>query len=170
MTFSEIESRQNSSNKAYKKFNPSEREAIDAYSMGAYQDINDYLNGKYPDYKIGKEITKDIDNAILKYDLVDDVITYRGTSKKYYSELKVGDEFSLKMYCSTSLNENIAKTFMEDKKNAIMLEIRVPKGTPSLYVGDNGAYEFEAELLLGRNLNYKVIDIVNDKIILEVIK
>ena len=170
LTFSEIESRQNSSNKAYKKFNPSEREAIDAYSMGAYQDINDYLNGKYPDYKIGKEITKDIDNAILKYDLVDDVITYRGTSKKYYSELKVGDEFSLKMYCITSLNENIAKTFMEDKKNAIMLEIRVPKGTPSLYVGDNGAYEFEAELLLGRNLNYKVIDIVNDKIILEVIK
>ncbi len=170
LTSSEIESRQNSSNKAYKKFNPSEREAIDAYSMGAYQDINDYLNGKYPDYKIGKEITKDIDNAILKYDLVDDVITYRGTSKKYYSDLKVGDEFSLKMYCSTSLNENIAKTFMEDKENAIMLEIRVPKRTPSLYIGDNGAYEFEAELLLGRNLNYKVIDIVNDKIILEVIK
>ena len=59
---------------------------------------------------------------------------------------------------------------MEDKENAIMLEIRVPRGTPSLYVGDNSAYEFEAEFLLGRDLSFKVIDIIDDRLILEVVK
>lgn len=170
LTVTEIEKRQSSSDDAYKKFTLSEKEAIDEYSMGAYQDINDYLNGKYPDYKIGKEITKDIDSAISKYTLTDNIVTYRGTEKKYYEGLTIGDKFSLKMYSSTSLNENIAKTFMEDKENAIMLEIRVPKGTPSLYVGDNSAYEFEAEFLLGRDLSFKVIDIIDDRLILEVVK
>ena len=51
-----------------------------------------------------------------------------------------------------------------------MLEIRVPKGTPSLYVGDNSAYEFEAEFLLGRDLSFKVIDIIDDRLIVEVVK
>ena len=170
LTVTEIEKRQSSSDDAYKKFTLSEKEAIDEYSMGAYQDVNDYLNGKYPDYKIGKEITKDIDSAISKYTLTDNIITYRGTEKKYYEGLTIGDKFSLKMYSSTSLNENIAKTFMEDKENAIMLEIRVPEGTPSLYVGDNSAYEFEAEFLLGRDLSFKVIDIIDDRLILEVVK
>ena len=170
LTVTEIEKRQSSSDDAYKKFTLSEKEAIDEYSMGAYQDVNDYLNGKYPDYKIGKEITKDIDSAISKYTLTDNIVTYRGTEKKYYEGLTIGDKFSLKMYSSTSLNENIAKTFMEDKENAIMLEIRVPKGTPSLYVGDNSAYEFEAEFLLGRNLSFKVIDIIDDRLIVEVVK
>lgn len=170
LTVTEIEKRQSSSDDAYKKFTLSEKEAIDEYSMGAYQDVNDYLNGKYPDYKIGKEITKDIDSAISKYTLTDNIITYRGTEKKYYEGLTIGDKFSLKMYSSTSLNENIAKTFMEDKENAIMLEIRVPEGTPSLYVGDNSAYEFEAEFLLGRDLSFKVIDIIDDRLIVEVVK
>lgn len=170
LTVTEIEKRQSSSDDAYKKFTLSEKEAIDEYSMGAYQDVNDYLNGKYPDYKIGKEITKDIDSAISKYTLTDNIVTYRGTEKKYYEGLTIGDKFSLKMYSSTSLNENIAKTFMEDKENAIMLEIRVPKGTPSLYVGDNSAYEFEAEFLLGRDLSFKVIDIIDDRLIVEVVK
>ena len=170
LTVTEIEKRQSSSDDAYKNFTLSEKEAIDEYSMGAYQDVNDYLNGKYPDYKIGKEITKDIDSAISKYTLTDNIITYRGTEKKYYEGLTIGDKFSLKMYSSTSLNENIAKTFMEDKENAIMLEIRVPEGTPSLYVGDNSAYEFEAEFLLGRDLSFKVIDIIDDRLILEVVK
>ena len=170
LTVTEIEKRQSSSDDAYKKFTLSEKEAIDEYSMGAYQDVNDYLNGKYPDYKIGKEITKDIDSAISKYTLTDNIVTYRGTEKKYYEGLTIGDKFSLKMYSSTSLNENIAKTFMEDKENAIMLEIRVPKGTPSLYVGDNSAYEFEAEFLLGRDLSFKVIDIIDDRLTVEVVK
>lgn len=170
LTVTEIEKRQSSSDDAYKKFTLSEKEAIDEYSMGAYQDVNDYLNGKYPDYKIGKEITKDIDSAISKYTLTDNIVTYRGTEKKYYEGLTIGDKFSLKMYSSTSLNENIAKTFMEDKENAIMLEIRVPEGTPSLYVGDNSAYEFEAEFLLGRDLSFKVIDIIDDRLIVEVVK
>lgn len=166
----EIMDLQTSSDNIYNSFTKLEREAMDAYSMGAYQDINDYLNGKYPDYLLANDIENKIDSAISKYSLKDDIITYKGTNRKYYEELKIGDNFKLKMYNSTSLNENIAKTFLEEKNNAVMLEIRVPKSTSCLYIGNNSAYEFEAELLLNRNLTYKVVDINESKIILEVIK
>lgn len=166
----EIDNLQNSSNISYSEFTKLEREAIDEYTLGGYQDVNDYLNGKYEGFDNINDFIQKIDTAISKYDLKEDIITYRGVNKKYYSDLKIGDEIISKMYESTSLNENIAKTFMDDKDNPLMLEIRVPKKTSCIYIGDNSSYEFEAELLLGRNLRLKVIDINDKKIILEVIK
>lgn len=166
----QIKEYQESSDLAYQKFTNLEKNAIDEYSLGAYQDVNDYLNGKYPEYKYGDDIVSKIDSCMSKYELKDNITTYRGTYKKYYENLKVGNEFNLEMYTSTSLNENIAKTFAEDKENAIMLEIKVPKKTKCLYIGNNSAYEFEAELLLARNLKYKVVNISEDRIVLEVIQ
>ena len=103
-------------------------------------------------------------------DFTANITNFVGGRVEEYEQELVGDEFNLEMYTSTSLNENIAKTFAEDKENAIMLEIKVPKKTKCLYIGNNSAYEFEAELLLARNLKYKVINMSEDKIILEVIQ
>jgi len=51
-----------------------------------------------------------------------------------------------------------------------MIEIRVPKATNSIYIGSNTAYHKgnEYELLLGRGLNYKVIDRQKYRMIIEV--
>ena len=170
LTEKEIENFQTSSDVAYNKFKGNSLDAINEYSMGGYQDINDFLNGKYPDYKYGNEIIKEIDDAMSNYELKDDIIAFKGTSKNHYESKKIGDIINMKMYNSTALNENIAKTFLSEKKNPIMLEIRVPKGTKCLYIGNNSSYEFESELLLGRNLKYKIIDKTEEKIIMEVVK
>lgn len=165
----EIDKFQEISNKCYNKLTSSEKEAMYEYTMGAYQDVNDYLNEKYEGFNGINDMIKDIDNSMSKYNLNTDIITFRGTNSNHYSNYKVGDIFSEKMYYSTSLNKNIAQTFADDKNNAIIVEIKVPKGTKSIYVGDNTNYEFEAELLLSRNLSYKVIEKSDKNIILEVV-
>ena len=51
-----------------------------------------------------------------------------------------------------------------------MVEIKVPMGTVSAYLGYNGAYENENELLLARGLKYRVLKIEANRIFLEVVK
>ena len=106
---------------------------------------------------------------MTKYKLKEDVITYRKTDKQFYKNYNVGDTFSEKMFYSTSLNKNIADNVSDYHENPIIAEIRVPKGTKSIYIGGNNPYEFEAELLLSRNLSYKVIEKSENNIILEVV-
>lgn len=165
----EIDDMQKSSDKCYNNLTSDEKDAMYEYAMGGYQDVNDFLNGKFEGYENTKDFVNQIDNAMSKYLLNKDIISYRGTNGKYYEDYKVGDIFSEKMYYSTSLNKNIAQGFADDKDNAIIAEIRVPKGTKSIYIGDNTEYEFEAELLLGRDLSYKVIEKSEKNIVLEVI-
>lgn len=165
----EIEKFQKSSDECYNKLTSDEREAMYDYSMGGYQDVNDYLNNKFEGYENTKEIIEKIDCSMNKYKLEEDVVTYRGTNANHYSNYKEGDTFSEKMYYSTSLNKNIASTFADDKNNSIIAEVRVPKGTKCIYVGDNTNYEFEAELLLSRDLSYRVVEKSDSNIVLEVI-
>lgn len=168
LTDDKINEMQKGSDECYQKLSDSEKEALNAYSVDAYQDINDYLLGKYDEYRHGKEITQNIDNAMLKYSLDDDIITYRLTNAQHYTNYNVGDEFVEKVYYSTSLKENIAKNVTDRHEQPIIAEIKVKKGTKCIYIGNNTAYEFEAELLLARNLSYKVLSKSEEKIVLEV--
>lgn len=153
----DIKNLQKSSDECYNKLTPDEKEAMYEYCMGGYQDVNDYLNGKFNGYENTKDFITQIDNAMSKYELKENIIAFRGVNGEHYDNYNVGDIFEEKMYYSTSLNKNIAQTFSDDKINSTMLEINVPKGTKSIYIGSNTEYDFEAELLLGRNLKYKVI-------------
>lgn len=125
-----------------------------------------------------------LSNAIEKFNLSDDIITYRGTCAKYYKDYNVGDIFKEKVFYSTSVNYEQAKSFADDATECrdendgyggILLEIKVPKGSKALYIGANTDYKSdgyvvnEYELLLACKTKYKVIDIEKDRIILEVI-
>ena len=113
-----------------------------------------------------------MDSAISKYNLEGDIIVYRGTDRKYYEDLNEGDIIQEKVYYSTSLSQEVAEQFVIDRKNpshGILVEIRVPKGSNVLYIGNNGAFELEQEMLIGRNTKYKVLEIGRNKIILEII-
>ncbi|EIA28478.1 Minor head protein, partial [Candidatus Arthromitus sp. SFB-co] len=66
--------------------------------------------------------------------------------------------------------EYIAQDFADQLNNPVMLEIRVPKETKSIYVGLNSSVGNEAELLLSRHLKYKVLKIEPGRLFLEVEK
>ena len=87
----------------------------------------------------------------------DDIIVYRGTERKYYEDLNEDDIIQEKVYYSTSLSKEVAEQFVIDRKNpsdGILVEIRAPKGSNVLYIG---------------NTKYKVLEIGRNKIILEII-
>lgn len=169
----DIQELQKQSNLCYNKLDINQKNALDEYTMGGYQDVNDYLNKKFEGFDNIDNMITDIDDSMEKFNLQNDLIVYRGTDSKYYSKYKINDVFESNMYFSTSVNYEKANKFylnnIGEGKDALMLEIRAPKGTKSIYVGDNSSYEPEDELLLSRGLKYKVIEVLKGKIVLEVI-
>ena len=154
-----------------------EERSLGRYSGIAYKEINHYLNnGKLIDDVDWTEdeikgYIKDINEAINKSTLNYNVKLYKGTKAKYYEKFNVGDTFELKMFNSTSLKENVADRFQKYEEDRITLEIRARKGTKAIYMGDNyGILQNEQEILLQKNLKYKVLEKEKNRIVLEVLK
>ena len=90
--------------------------------------INRFLLGEPKQNTKLEEKIKNMDSAISKYNLEDDI--------------KVDDIIEEKVYYSTSLSQEVAEKFV---------------------------FELEQEMLIGRNIKYKVLEIGRDRLILEVI-
>ncbi|WP_423363387.1 ADP-ribosyltransferase [Mycoplasma sp. P36-A1] len=150
----------------YKELDKYEAEAITRYTDVEASIINEYLSGK------SKNIVADINANIHhisetmdKFNLKDDVITFRGTNSKYYNDINVGEKFKEKIFYSTTLDENMALEFKED----VILEIYVPKNSRCCYIGEQSLSPDEKELLLDKDTKYKLLKKEKDKIILEVV-
>lgn len=142
------------------------------YTSGGYASINDYLaTSNSP--KANSHV-ENIDRAMSKFMLNDNVIVHRGTKAKFYDGHKEGDVFDAKVFYSASTDEVVAKAFCADVESygekPMLLEIRVPSGTKCIYVGGNSAYDDENELLLSYELKYKVIATGKDSMVLEVVE
>lgn len=93
LTKEKIKEFQNQSNEVYKLFTKDERKALSEYTQGGYIPINsDLAIGKKNSYE------KSLSNAIEKFNLSDDIITYRGTCAKYYKDYNVGDIIDSKIF------------------------------------------------------------------------
>lgn len=173
----QIEEYQSKSDIIYDRLTDNERMSLKDYTQGGYLDINTDLR-----YDIESEHTNNLNSAINNFTIDSNIITYRGTSNKYYKGYKVGDTFEGKVFYSTSLDREQAKAFMnditlysKDGSKGILLEIRVPKGGKGLYIGNNTDYKSgnytvnERELLLSNKTKYKIISITKDRMILEVV-
>lgn len=147
------------------------------YTQGGYVDINsDLAIGRNNGYVDG------LNGAINKFNLDEDIVVYRGTKAKYYDGLEVGDTFNGKVFYSTSLTKDQAVAFVNDINQyddngdkGILLDIRAPKGSKGIYIGENTDYKDgnytinEKEMLLSNTVDYVVKNIEEDKIILEVL-
>lgn len=155
------------SNLCYNRLTDDEKMALDYYTDDGYSYINDALKEE----SIYDGVINDIeciDSAMERFELPEDIVVYRGTSMDEYNDIEVGSLFPGKMYYSTSLFEYVSEDFMNARDNPVMLEIRVPKGTKSLYIGANSYVGDEAELLLSRHLKYRVLKIEPGRLFLEV--
>jgi hypothetical protein len=154
-----------------------EKGVIHNYTTGLHKQLNPYLYGKsnVPG-GAAQALERDarlIDSAMGKFELGEDITVFSGTNAKHYADWAVGDERSIAAYLSTSVSEQgnyKAQHFYNQAKDPLMLEIRVPKGTQSLYIGDNTSFHHpEDEFLLARGLNYRVVERTGTRLILEVI-
>lgn len=149
-----------------------EQEAILLYTYRS-RDINRKLWGnehiKEIYFRNVDDIIKTLDRTIPKFKLEDDLIVYRGTDKKYFKDLKVGDEFSPGYYFSTSLSKHVANGFLNRNSNRLMMKIKVPKESKGLYVGKDSGWKYYKELILPRDTKYRVISFDGENMELEVI-
>lgn len=139
-----------------------ETDSLAFYKSEGYGDINALLrSGEYGDYE---SQIKDIDSAISKSVIPEDVQVFRGISLDMFGDdgIGEGDEFSDNGFVSTSMSFQVASNFTND--DAYMV-INVPKGSNGIYTDsqnlgfDAGREEFE--LLLPRGSSF-VVDSIDE--------
>lgn len=142
-----------------------ERYETERYTGYSYYDWNDSLrndNGK------GWESdTMELDNALNKFDLKQNIVTYRGLGssavnsmfggKLSTDELNsnwVGAVISDKAFLSTSISSSVAYDF---SSSGYVLKINVPKGKGrGAYVDSISKHQGEREFLMPRNTKLKI--------------
>lgn len=103
-----------------------------------------------------------ITSGISKYKIEQDFTVYRRVDINPFTEMEEGDIFRGKQYFSTSVDPQKAL------KKDFLIEIKVKKGTCGAYIDTLSDFD-QTELLLDKDVIYKVKSLYNDKAILEVI-
>lgn len=157
-------------------------QSMQDYKDVSYSQINGYLRGKNLKGE-AKEFVEstiaNLDKAIDKTVIPDDITVYRGLRNM---EFKEGQVFEEKSYMSTTLNEKITHVFNTELANKgdvpSILEIKVPKGHKGLWMDDFDLVDYtgnkEFEVLLNRGTKLKITGVDNSgkvtKYIAEVIE
>uniref|UniRef100_UPI0015DA2FC0 ADP-ribosyltransferase n=1 Tax=Streptomyces gossypiisoli TaxID=2748864 RepID=UPI0015DA2FC0 len=124
-----------------------------------YKEMNGYLRGdasKWSPYV--QHNIDEVDSALAGHAVPEDLMVVRGTG---IGHLKLDSPFDMlgktyddKGYMSTSLGNHPVGAFAGEEA---ILHLRVPKGTPALWVENVGKFgQGERELLLGRGTEYRV--------------
>ena len=176
----EIEEMQARSNEAYALMSAKQKKSLAAYTGDDYKDINAYLFGKTDNMsrKRIREIKRHvscIDSTMSGEFVPRDTLAWKGAPAKYYTDWNVGDVKRFDGYFSCDVTGSIAEQYraeaLKNTGDALMIEIRMPKGTRSLYIGENTMAEQgnEFELLLGRGTSFKVLHKDASRLVLEVV-
>ncbi|MFI6942677.1 ADP-ribosyltransferase, partial [Streptomyces sp. NPDC050418] len=131
----------------------------------SYIDMNGYLRGDaaYDTPAVRADIAE-IDKVMAGKPVPEDIMVVRGTGLGHlnlssYDDM-IGKTYPDKGYFSTSLGNNPVASF--SGKEAV-LHLRVPEGTPALWVEKVSKYDVtERELLLGRGSSYRVTRVFMD--------
>lgn len=119
-------------------------ESLDDY-VDEFNSLNDVENN------INKNI-KNIDTALLKYNLDEDVIFYRGVSPEEIEFYK-NNNFIKEFKSLTTDKDVIANDFAEESEGSIV-HFKVKKGTPGAYIGLQSYNSGEREFILARNQKF----------------
>ena len=161
--------------KKYNELSIEEKRAIAYYTSELSQEykyVKDVLNKYGDDFEKIKEwaewndtdtdfTIKELDSVMSKNKINQNVKVIRIENADNFKNIKKGENIKINSYVSTTLNDFIATTYENRlKRNDITplyMEIDIPKGTRGFYIGKNGNnIRNESELLLDRNLEYKV--------------
>ncbi|QWQ39306.1 minor capsid protein [Gemella sp. zg-570] len=148
----------------YKTFSGEQKEAIRYYTGDYSEDINTYLRNKdlggVRDAKIEARVQA-LDAVLESNRLGYDLKLYRYTGKEEFKALQEGDYF--KNYLSTSIHRTRTEHFGDGYK----FIIQAPGQTKGYYIGKNSENPVEQEFLVHRNTRYKILNIDEEKGILE---
>lgn len=151
-------------NEWFEKLSIDERNAIIDYTDTHFIRINNYLHGEsLEDYiddfntlekvKLNVENSiKNIDNALSKYTLEDDVIFYRGVSLEELEFYKTNNV--IKSYKSLTTDRDVIANDFAEESDGVVVNFRVKKATQGAYIGTQSYNATEREFILGRNQKF----------------
>ena len=158
---------------------PEELEAIRAYSLGSYYEVNSYLRGQKTDATY-EAYAKAIQSAMAKYQLTDTLFLYRGDTEEFglcdeFLTAMIGDyrAFSNPNEVAAAFHSAIGRTITTKnflstspafnasfaKSGSVVLEILAPPGTAGAYINlMSSFYNSENEYLLADNANLTILN------------
>ena len=128
-----------------------------------YARLNSMLRGDIPEDDTLKYYSDVISGAIAKFELKHDIICYRSVKHNPVEGMKVGDIYEPKQFISTSVS--ISGVLKGD----YFITFLTPKGSKGAYIELLSEYPKQRELLFDKNLKYRILEICNNEITLEVI-
>lgn len=115
------------------KYTKAELSSIEAYKGNGYINVNQALLGNNPMNPYAENDIKQLDKAIRRTTLENDVLLYRGVGFK--KPLKVGEEIDNPNFLSTSTSRDISVEFAEKADwQKYILVFRAPKDMPYLNI------------------------------------
>jgi uncharacterized protein with gpF-like domain len=134
------------------KLNSDEQLNVKDYTGEHYYDMNKALLGKKDMSQQIKERIDYCSKALSKFELQDDIITWKGTASKYYTDYNVGEVKPYAAFHSTTVTSEIAWS------GDMLIQFRIPKGTEGAYINDYSVNKGEDEFILQKGLKYNVIE------------
>ena len=149
-----------SSDKWFKKLTGTQQESVRLLTGGKYyHDLNEMAYNEYfnPSNKEELEnMANVLDESFKKFKLKDDIVAYRGMSRKEFNQILSGNEF--KEFKHLSIDEKVAKQFAKRTiDDGVVVKFYLPKGTNGAYIGDYSIFKNEQEFVLNRNAKYEAI-------------
>lgn len=149
-----------SSDKWFKKLTGTQQESVRLLTGGKYyHDLNEMAYNEYFNPSNREELenmANVLDESFKKFKLKDDIVAYRGMSRKEFNQILSGNEF--KEFKHLSIDEKVAKQFAKRSiDDGVVVKFYLPKGTNGAYIGDYSIFKNEQEFVLNRNAKYEAV-------------
>lgn len=149
-----------SSDRWFKKLTGTQQESVRLLTGGKYyHDLNEMAYNEYFNPSNREELenmANVLDESFKKFKLKDEIVAYRGMSRKEFNQILSGNEF--KEFKHLSIDEKVAKQFAKRSiDDGVVVKFYLPKGTSGAYIGDYSQYKNEQEFVLNRNAKYEAI-------------
>ncbi|RPH36304.1 MAG: hypothetical protein EHM90_02310, partial [Chloroflexi bacterium] len=145
----------------YNSLLPAEQEALLIRKTDATvsADLNSWLRAASPDADMPSEVSL-LDSVVASAHLPEPKVLYRGVQREGLDVPSVGDVITDPGYVSTSTDPMAAVVYAAGEPSqppGIVYRYAIPQDYPAAVVGDHmGAYEWEREVLLGRDTPMQV--------------
>lgn len=149
-----------SSDRWFKKLTGTQQESVRLLTGGKYyHDLNEMAYNEYFNPSNREELenmANVLDESFKKFKLKDDIVAYRGMSRKEFNQILSGNEF--KEFKHLFIDEKVAKQFAKRTiDDGVVVKFYLPKGTNGAYIGDYSIFKNEQEFVLNRNAKYEAV-------------
>lgn len=149
-----------SSDRWFKKLTGTQQESVRLLTGGKYyHDLNEMAYNEYFNPSNREELenmANVLNESFKKFKLKDDIVAYRGMSRKEFNQILSGNEF--KEFKHLSIDEKVAKQFAKRTiDDGVVVKFYLPKGTNGAYIGDYSIFKNKQEFVLNRNAKYEAI-------------